>query len=221
MSGEKGNPHPESAARSEHQRFFERVLSELDILVESYATNITPDLVFLAFLRVTSQFGFFRYGPITIDTHVVEDIAERTLQRNTVTAESPPTSTPDHNRFSRLLMEEVRRSGRSRIDELHYLLAFMRINEGLPGRVFGELGVTPGEVERYGRTGAIGGGDELERLYSPEEAAKYLGVHVQTVRAWIRSGRLPARRLTGQRALRIRASDLATILEPVDPSEVE
>jgi len=33
----------------------------------------------------------------------------------------------------------VRRSGRSRIDELHFLLAFMRCNEGLPKRVFGEL----------------------------------------------------------------------------------
>ncbi|MBE0608762.1 MAG: helix-turn-helix domain-containing protein [Dehalococcoidia bacterium] len=59
-----------------------------------------------------------------------------------------------------------------------------------------------------------------ERLYSPEEAADYLGIHVQTVRGWIRSGRLRASRLAGQRALRIRASDLQSVLEPVDPSEI-
>jgi excisionase family DNA binding protein len=60
-----------------------------------------------------------------------------------------------------------------------------------------------------------------ERLYSPEEAAEYLGVHVQTVRGWIRSGRLKASRLAGQRALRIRASDLGSILEPVAPGELD
>ena len=60
-----------------------------------------------------------------------------------------------------------------------------------------------------------------EKLYSPEEAADYLGVHVQTVRSWIRAGRLKAIRLTGQRALRIRASELDSVLEPVDPTEVD
>ncbi len=59
-----------------------------------------------------------------------------------------------------------------------------------------------------------------ERLYSPEEAATYLGVHVQTIRAWIRTGRLRASRLAGQRALRIRASDLASVLEPVEPGDI-
>ncbi|MCK9521100.1 MAG: helix-turn-helix domain-containing protein, partial [Dehalococcoidia bacterium] len=60
-----------------------------------------------------------------------------------------------------------------------------------------------------------------ERLYSPEDAAEYLGVHVQTVRAWIRSGRLRASRLAGQRALRIRASDLQSVLEPVTPGDID
>jgi excisionase family DNA binding protein len=56
----------------------------------------------------------------------------------------------------------------------------------------------------------------METLYSPEDVARYLGVHVQTVRGWIRSGRLPARRLAGQRALRIRESDVEAVLEPLD-----
>ena len=61
--------------------------------------------------------------------------------------------------------------------------------------------------------------ESAERLYSPEEAAEYLGVHVQTVRGWIRSGRLRASRLAGQRALRIRASDLLEVLEPIEPGD--
>jgi len=52
---------------------------------------------------------------------------------------------------------------------------------------------------------------------SPEDAAEALGIHVQTVRAYIRSGKLPALRLAGERAIRIRRSDLETVLEPLVP----
>lgn len=50
---------------------------------------------------------------------------------------------------------------------------------------------------------------------SPEDAAQTLGVHVQTLRAYIRSGKLPALRLAGERAIRIRREDLAKVLEPL------
>ena len=40
------------------------------------------------------------------------------------------------------------------------------------------------------------------------------------MRGWIRSGRLKASRLAGQRALRIRATELQSVLEPVNPDEV-
>ena len=95
------------------------------------------------------------------------------------------------------------------------LLAFMTCSEGIPGRVFGELGVTRQAVEAFAKQGPQPEA-ELETLYSPEDVARYLGVHVQTVRGWIRSGRLHARRLAGQRALRIRASDVEAVLEPVE-----
>lgn len=177
------------------------------------------DIFFLAFLKRVQRFGYFNLGPLTIDVRMIEDIVERTAIRK-------PGQTvhigEDLSRFSRVLMEELKRSGRSRLDDLHVLLALMKCDEGLPGRVFGELGVTPEQVEEYlkGNPNAATPTDVEEKLYSPEEAAEYLGVHVQTVRAWVRSGRLRASRLAGQRALRIKASDLATLLEPVDPSEV-
>jgi excisionase family DNA binding protein len=50
---------------------------------------------------------------------------------------------------------------------------------------------------------------------TPEEAAEELGVHVQTMRAYIRSGRMPAFRLAGERAIRILRADLGKVLEPV------
>jgi excisionase family DNA binding protein len=176
------------------------------------------DMHFLAFLLATSRFGYFTFGPITIDVRLVEDIVERTTPRK------EPWQWgigPSNQRFADTLVAEVKRSGRKRLDELHYLLAFMRTKEGLPARVFGELGVTTAEVEAFARNQGQGQPSIAdEKLYSPEDAAEYLGVHVKTVRGWIRDGRLRASRLAGQRALRITASDLRAVLEPLGADEV-
>jgi excisionase family DNA binding protein len=177
---------------------------------------VTLDTLFLVYLRRFARFGYFSFGPVTIDVRLIDDIVHRTHQHDS--GGQPPIYSDDYVRFSHTLVDEVRRSGHRRIDERHFLLAFMRTTEGLPARVFGELGVTRDQVEEFARTGRPP--EAAERLYSPEEAADYLGVHVQTVRAWIRSGRLRASRLAGQRALRISASDLRSVLEPVDPGEI-
>lgn len=199
----------------------DRLLRDLQLELKAEVDRLgtadaSLDLFFLVFLRRHERFGYFSFGPITIDVRLLEEVVYRTVRRD-----SPEVAAygDDFVRFSRVLMEEVRRTGERRLDDLHLLLAFMRVGEGLPARVFGELGVTPEQVEAYARrdgSPSPGGG---ERLFSPEEAAAYLGVHVQTVRGWIRSGRLRASRLAGQRALRIRASDLGSVLEPVQADD--
>lgn len=195
---------------------------ELQRLASQYnAKTGSLDLMFLAYLLRTSRFGLYQYGPVTIDVSVVEKAVERTVEPS---EGNPVGYGDDVVRFSKILMEEVRKSGRKRADELHFLLAFMRCGEGVPGRVFSELGVTRKQVEEHAnavRMGSTSRATGLERLYSPEEAAEYLGVHVNTVRGWIKGGRLPAKRLAGQRALRIRESDLLNVLEPVEPGDVE
>ena len=201
------------------QAFLASMQEGLTELAIAYGTDASLDIAFVVFLRKMSRFGYFTYGPISIDVRLVEDILDRTAPRNDQLTPGNHVYSDSYVRFSRRLAEEVRRSGRRRIDELHFLLAFMRTDEGLPARVFGELGVTPEAVERYAQSHGEDEQAGLERLYSPEDAAEYLGVHVQTVRAWIRSGRLPASRLAGQRSLRIRARDLVSVLEPVNPGE--
>jgi len=49
----------------------------------------------------------------------------------------------------------------------------MQFNEGLPARVFGELGVTRYQVEAFARSGGAMGKESAapQKLYSPEEAA--------------------------------------------------
>ena len=175
---------------------------------------------FLAFLRLHARFGLFSFGPISIHVPVIEEIMRRE-------AEHLGPHEGEFVRFSQALERERVRLGRPRIDELTTLLAFMRFGEGIAYRVFGELGVTPEQVEQYARTGTLAEpavplpATAPEPLYSPEAAAEYLGVHVQTVRTWIRSGRLRASRLAGQRALRIKASDLTSVLEAVEPEQGE
>jgi len=182
--------------------------------------EVTVDMFFLAYLNVASRFGFFVFGPVTIDVRVVEDIVYGTGGRAGGTTTDRPGYADDLVRFFGRLNQEVSRIGRRRVDELALLLAFMRTPEGLPARVFGELGVRAEAVEAFAQRMPSKQERAREPLYSPEEAAEYLGVHVKTVRAWIKNGRLPASRLAGQRALRIRASDLEGVLEPVDPRDL-
>lgn len=49
------------------------------------------------------------------------------------------------------------------------------------------------------------------------EAADYLGLTSKTIRRYIASGKLPARRI-GVRVVRVRRDDLDGLLSPVDPA---
>ena len=56
------------------------------------------------------------------------------------------------------------------------------------------------------------------RAMSVDEAAEALGVHQQTIRGYIRTGKLAAFRIAGERAIRVYASDLYGLLEPLESS---
>src|SRR5690348_9006918 len=116
--------------------FNEQLQADLNAYARTLQIEGSLDVVFLCYLRRLARFGYFTLGPITIDVHAIEEIVERTA-----VAAEPERIPDDYMRFTSVLMAEVRRSGRKRIDELHYLFAFMRCGEGLPARVFGELGV--------------------------------------------------------------------------------
>lgn len=50
------------------------------------------------------------------------------------------------------------------------------------------------------------------------DAAEQMGVDYKTIRRWISSGRLPARRV-GARLIRIRQADLDALGTPIGPGE--
>lgn len=87
-----------------------------------------------------------------------------------------------------------------------------------------------GEVGPWGRpAGTAGAGTEGARgrnghvpdLMSVDEAAEYLGVHAQTVRNYIRGGKLPAYRLAGERYIRVLRKDLLALLEKMGNQDPE
>lgn len=187
--------------------FNEAFVRELHVLQAEFGPVSSYDILFLSFLNAASEFGFVRIGPVVIDVSQVEAVVRA----------SGNTTGSDYNEFSRLLMREWKKSGRARIDTLHFLYAFMRCGQGVAARVFGELGTSPDDVDAWlRRPPESAGGDEL---LTPEDVADYLKVHVETVRLWIRSGRLPAYRLGGLRALRIRRSDVDALLLPVESGD--
>lgn len=57
----------------------------------------------------------------------------------------------------------------------------------------------------------------MKTLLTCEEAAERLGIHVSTIRAWIRQGRIPAYKL-GQRFLRV---DLVEVLSTMMTEHTE
>ena len=52
----------------------------------------------------------------------------------------------------------------------------------------------------------------VPQLMSPDEAAGYLGVHINTMHRWLKAGTVPAVRLGGQ--WYIKAATLDDLLEP-------
>jgi excisionase family DNA binding protein len=109
----------------------------------------------------------------------------------------------------------------------HLLAAFAVEEGGLMGELKRAHGITSAtwrtavariatEESNGPKPERAGSDNKIAREYlTPEDAAEALGVHVQTMRTYIRIGRLPAFRLAGERALRIRRADLEKVLEPL------
>lgn len=47
-----------------------------------------------------------------------------------------------------------------------------------------------------------------------DEAAQLLGIYTETLRGYIREAQLPAYRIVGERAIRIKRKDIEGLLEP-------
>jgi excisionase family DNA binding protein len=189
--------------------------------------EVTPDELLLGCLQAVAQFGIVQLGALILD---LEELGIDWLQ----TPEKSGTKVA----YSQAVVDifdyaaqiaKAEGAGRVRVD--HMLAAFAREESGLIGDLKRKHGITsanwraaiaqlrserPGAAPEEGRDGHTGP-SAIRDYLSPEEAAAALGIHVQTVRGYVRAGKLPALRLAGERAIRIRRADLESVLEPLVP----
>jgi excisionase family DNA binding protein len=131
--------------------------------------------------------------------------------------------------------EEARQLGSQMTRSAHVLLGIVASGQGvLPGLLAGR-GVTldalrvrvreaivssPRPLASPAEAPQAAAGVLSRELFTVDQAAEFLGVHHQTLRGYIKSGKLPAYRLAGEKVLRIKRDDLMTLLEPVAVGDV-
>jgi excisionase family DNA binding protein len=186
--------------------------------------EVTPDHVLLGCLRAISRFGIATIGPWSLDLESlgVEWMSEPDGPKPKVAYSQAAVDLFD--RAARI----SRSAGEGGMSLCSLLAAFATEDTGLMADLKRTHGITSAawraavaqfaapqsniaRSESAGKTG--------RDFLTPEEAAEALGIHVQTMRGYIRSGRLPAYRLAGERAIRIRRPDLEKLLEPVNQQD--
>jgi excisionase family DNA binding protein len=189
--------------------------------------EVSPDELLLGCLYAISHFGIVEFGTVILDLEElgIDWLVPPDKTGPKVTYSQEVVGILDHA----AVIAKADGSAAIRID--HLLAAFAREESGLAAELKQKHGITnagwrhaAAQIEtghaaqvpqepKDDREAASAARDYL----SPEDAAEALGIHVQTVRAYIRTGKLPALRLAGERAIRIRRSDLETVLEPLVP----
>ena len=178
--------------------------------------EITRRDLLLGALQAVAKLRVVQFGTVTLDLSSCP----------TVPARKPAATGPRYSPEAARLFDEAsaiaREDGESRVRVAHLLAAFPASESELLRDLSG------GEAldDTSWRAG-LAAWDRVERermesergrspLLSVEEAATALGVHHQTIRAYIKSGKLPALRIAGERSIRLLASDLYGLLEPVE-----
>jgi excisionase family DNA binding protein len=192
------------------------------------ADEVTPDHILLGCLRAISRFGIATLGPWSLDLEMlgVDWVCQPAGPRPKVTYSQEAVELFDR------AAQIAKSSGDVGVSVSHLLVSFAAEEDGLMGELKRAHGIT--SASWRAAVARIGAGESnaaklltgsekkgAREYLTTEEAAEALGIHVQTMRAYIRSERLPAFRLAGERAIRILRTDLEKVLEPVGGEKKE
>jgi excisionase family DNA binding protein len=193
------------------------------------AGEVTPDHILLGCLRAISRFGIANLGPWSLDLESlgVDWVRQPESARPKVAYSEEAVELFD--RAARI----AKSTGDAGVGVNHLLAALAAEEGGLMGELKSTYGITSaswraavallGSDEANGAKASRGMSEKktAREYLTSEEAAEALGIHVQTMRAYIRDGRLPAFRLAGERAIRILRGDLEKVLEPLEGEKKE
>jgi excisionase family DNA binding protein len=189
--------------------------------------RVTADDLLIGSLQSISRFGISLIGPWIIDLELMGE----TLPTDDTVKELKVTYAPDAvTVFDKAAW--LAKQDKSKVELVHILVAFAYVECDFMEKLKrtysftstewrAELAKWRSETWNSKAVDTTPTAASERSLLSPEEAASLLGVHTQTVRGYIRSGKLPAHRLAGERALRIRREDLFVLLEPFSNEELE
>jgi len=200
---------------------------------ERKSLKVTKDDLLIGLLKVIARFDIVQIGPLTID---LEELGEAFKDDAKKTNNQKVAYSAETTALFEKAAYIARKDNSSKVEIVHLLVAFANEGSGLMAELKEKFGISgrewraalskwqlapmettePGSKTGAGNRTAVG---KEKQFFSPDEAAEFLGVHTQTVRGYIRIGKLPALRLAGERALRIIRSDLLALLEPYNPEE--
>lgn len=190
-------------------------------------SEVGTDELLLGCFQVISRFGVAQVGSWTFDLEQLGVDWLDNLEPSEVKVAYSQAAVELFDRAARIASAD----GYNAIRVSHLLAAFAVETQGLMGDLKRSEGITNASWRaavartwsaRFGKDacGVQEDSSEASSLgdyLTPEQAAEALSIHVQTLRAYVRSGKLPAVRLAGERAIRIRRADLETVLEPLVP----
>jgi excisionase family DNA binding protein len=200
--------------------------------------KVNKDDLLVGILKVISRFDIVQIGQLTIDLEDIQGISrDGDMDEPANIGNQKVAYSSSANEIFEKAAYIARKDNSPKVEAVHLLVAFADENNGLMAQL----------KEKYGFSGrdwrvalsdwqsfsseqtsmdskiSIGAKPMVDfsekQFFSPDEAAEFLGVHVQTIRGYIRLGKLPALRLAGERALRIKREDLLALLEPFKPEE--
>jgi excisionase family DNA binding protein len=200
--------------------------------------QVTRDDILVGLFRSVARFDIVQIGEITIDLEELEEshpeVSEGAAGRadKQKVAYSPKASAV-FDRAARI----AKKDNSAKIGIVHLLVAFANEDNTVFARLKEKYGVSgvkwrsalskwqpesPAKIATSSKVGSeTKSPKELNEkmFFTPDEAAVFLDVHPQTIRGYIRTGKLAALRLAGERALRIQRNDLLALLEPYKPEE--
>lgn len=189
---------------------------------------IEPEDLLVGLLYAVSRFGIVAFGEAEIDLH---ELGLRFDMSEPWQAGGPRYSVATAEVFDRAA-RVARIEGSARIAPIHFLavladydlplLGAIRQRYGLDStRLRAALARVPAPARQPEAPPAASPAPAqpaIPDLFNPDDAAAFLGLHTQTIRGYIRSGKLPAFRIAGERSIRIRRDDLLSLLESLDPA---
>ena len=200
--------------------------------------EVSRDDLLIGLLQTVARFDIVQIGEITIDLEELEEPHPEVSEDDAGRADKQkvaysPKASAVFDRAARI----AKRDNSSKIGIAHLLVAFANEDNAVFARLKEKYGVSgvkwrsalsrwqpesPAKIATSSKVGSeTKSPKELNEkmFFTPDEAAVFLDVHPQTIRGYIRTGKLAALRLAGERALRIQRNDLLALLEPYKPEE--